>query len=70
MGHLVRQGVLKSVLTLGEEARLIEKLGRLEVCQAVVERRFWEFGDGLEQGHGHLGADHGGGLEKAFLLGG
>ena len=70
IGHLMRQGVLEGVGMFREEARLVEKLGRLEVRQAVVERRLREFGDGLEQGHGHLGANHGGGLEEAFLLGG
>jgi hypothetical protein len=34
--HLVRQGVLEGVLTLREEARLIQELGCLEVCQATV----------------------------------
>ena len=38
VGHLVRQGVLEGVLALGKEARLVEKLGRLEVRQAAVQR--------------------------------
>ena len=32
VGHLVRQGVLESVFRLGEKARLIQELRRLEVC--------------------------------------
>ena len=39
VGHLVGQGVLEGVLALGEEARLVEELGRLEVREAAVQRR-------------------------------
>ena len=39
VGHLMGQGVLEGVLAFGEEARLVEKLGRLEVRQAAVQRR-------------------------------
>src|SRR5438270_7998017 len=39
IGHLMRQGVLESVGLFWEEARLVEKLGRLEVREAAVERR-------------------------------
>jgi hypothetical protein len=31
ISHLMRQGVLKGVGTFGEQMRLVEKLGRLEV---------------------------------------
>src|SRR4030095_16577577 len=37
VGHLVRQGMLESVFALGEQARLIEELGSLELRQAVVQ---------------------------------
>jgi len=33
VGYLVRQGVLEGVLLLGEQAGLIQKLRRLEVCR-------------------------------------
>ena len=46
VGHLVRQGVLEGVLALGEEARLVEELGRLEVRQAAMERLLGQLGDG------------------------
>ncbi len=39
VGHLVRQGVLEGVFVLGEQARLVEELGRLEVRQAAMQRR-------------------------------
>ena len=38
VGHLVGQGMLEGVLALGEQARLVEELGRLEVRQAAVQR--------------------------------
>ena len=37
---LMRQGVLEGVGLVGEEARLVEKLGRLEVRQAAMQRGF------------------------------
>ena len=38
VGHLVRQGMLKSVFRLREQAGLIQELRRLEVRQAAVQR--------------------------------
>ncbi len=35
--HFVRQSVLESVLVLREEARLVQKLGRQEVCQPIMQ---------------------------------
>ena len=70
VGHLVRQGVLEGVLTLGEEPRFVEELGRLEMREATMQRRLGPLGDGLQQGQRHVGADDGGGLEQALLLGG
>ena len=68
VGHLVGEGVLEGVLELGEEARLVEELGRLEVREAAVQRRLGQLGNGLQQRQGHLRADDGGGLEQALLL--
>ena len=70
VGHLVGQGVLEGVLELGEQLRLVEELGRLQVRQAVVQGLLGQLGNGLEQGQGHLRANDGGGLEEALLLGG
>jgi hypothetical protein len=70
VGDLVGEGVLEGVLVLREEARLVEKLGRLQMCKAAMQRRLGQLGNGLEQGQGYLGADHGGGLEEVFFLGG
>ena len=39
IGDLVGQGVLEGVLALGEEARFVQELGRLEVRQAAMEGR-------------------------------
>jgi hypothetical protein len=36
VGHLVGEGVLESVLPLGEQARLVEELGPLELRQAAM----------------------------------
>ena len=69
IGHLVGEGVLEGVLALGEEPRLIEKLGGLQVGQAAVERLLGQLGNGLQQRQGHLGANHGSRLQEALLLG-
>ena len=68
IGHLVRQGVLEGVLALGEEPRLVEELGRLEVRQTAMQVVFGQLGNGLQQRQGHLCADDRGGLEQALLL--
>src|SRR5262249_53802550 len=68
VGHLMGQGMLEGVLTLGKETRLIEKLGRLEVRHAAMQRVLRQLGNGLEQGEGYLGANYGGGLEQALFL--
>ena len=38
VGHLVGEGVLEGVLPLGEQARLVEELGPLELRQTAVQR--------------------------------
>ena len=52
VGHLVGEGVLEGVVALGEEARLVEELGGLEVRQAAMQRRLGQLGNGLQQGKG------------------
>ena len=54
VGHLVGQGVLEGVFPLGEQARLVEELGPLELRQAAVQRLLREVGNGLQQGQGYL----------------
>ena len=68
VGHLVRQGMLEGVFRLGEQAGLIQELRRLQVRQAAVQRRLGHVRNGPQQGEGHVRANHGGGLEQAFLL--
>jgi hypothetical protein len=68
IGHFMREGVLEGVGLVGEEARLVQELGGLEVRQAVVKRHLREFGNGLEHGHGDLGANHGSGLQQALFF--
>src|SRR5712691_3447716 len=36
--HLVREGMLERVFEIGEQARLVEELGGLQVCKAPAER--------------------------------
>jgi len=50
VGHLVRQGVLKGEVALGEEPRLVEELRRLQVGEAAIEVRLGPLGNGLQQG--------------------
>ena len=69
VGHLVRQGVLEGVVLLGEEPRLVEELGRLQVRQTAVQRRLGQLGNGLQQGQRHLRADDRGRLQEPLLLG-
>ena len=54
---------------LGEEARLVEELCILKVGEARAEWHLGDFGYGLEQYQGHLGADDGRGLQERFFLG-
>ena len=64
IGHLVGEGVLERVFELREEARLIEKLGGLEVGQAVPQLVFGRLRDGV----GHILSDDRGHLEEALVL--
>jgi hypothetical protein len=68
VGHFVRQGVFEGVFQLGEEPRLIEELGRLEVHETTMQHRLRHVGDRLQQGQGHLHAGDRCRLEQALLL--
>jgi hypothetical protein len=49
-GDLPGEGVLEGVDDLREEVRFVEELGGLQVCQAVLHRRLWEVGHGVQHG--------------------
>jgi hypothetical protein len=67
--HLVRQGVLERVLEVRKEARLVEKLARLEGRETVPQDVLGHLRDRLEDGKGHIRADDRGRLEEALLFG-
>ena len=58
VSHLVRQGMLEGVFTLGEQARLVEELGGLELRQTTMQHLLRHPGDSIEQGKGHLHTTH------------
>ncbi len=68
VGHLVRQGMLEGVDQLGKEAGFVEELGGLEVRETAMQYFFGQLGNGLQQGEGHLGADHRRRLEETLVL--
>jgi hypothetical protein len=68
VGHLMRQGMREGVVRLREQAGLIQELRRLEVHQAVVQRRLGQVRNGPQQGAGYVRPNHGSGLEQAFVL--
>ena len=70
IGHLMGEGMLEGVLTLGEQACLVEELSSLDVGEAAVEALRGHLDNGLQQGQRHFMANHGRGLEEALGLGG
>jgi hypothetical protein len=68
IGHLLGEGVLEGVLYIGEEARLVEKLSRLQMGEAQAERLLRHVGYGLQEREGHLRANDRGGLQELFFL--
>ena len=50
VGDLVGEGVLEGVLEIGEEARLVEELGRLQAGEPWRSVLVRYLGDRLEQG--------------------
>src|SRR5215467_7881338 len=69
VGNLVSEGVLEGVLGARERARLIEELRAAEPHESLAQLAFGHFGDGAQQGHRHVLAEHGGGLEQPLVLG-
>jgi hypothetical protein len=45
--HVMGQGVLEGIFQRGEEARLIEELGRLQVHETSLECRLGQLREGL-----------------------
>ena len=69
VGHLMRERVLEGVLEVGEEARLVDELGRLKVSQPATERLLVLVRDRLEESEGNVLPDDRGNLEEPLLLG-
>ena len=63
------EGVLEGVFELGEEAGFVEELGGLQVAEPAAQLLLGQLRNGLQEGEGHLGANHRGGLEETLLLG-
>ena len=68
VGDLVRQRVLERVLELGEQARLVQELRRLQPRQPASHSVLVEVGNDQQQGERHVLADDGGGLEEPLVL--
>ena len=68
VGHVVDQGVAEAVHQIGEERALVEEAAGLELLEAAPHLLGRHVGDGLEQSHRHLVADHRGGLEQPLVL--
>ena len=66
VGHLVGQGMLEGVFTLGEQTRLVQKLSCLELRQATMQHLLRHPGDSVEQGKGDLHTAHCSDLEQVF----
>src|SRR6266404_4375974 len=66
----MRERMLEGVLEVGEAARFVEKLGRLEVTQPATERLLVLVRDRLEEGKAEVLPDDRGSLEEPFLSGG
>ena len=59
IGDFLGEDMLKRVVGLWHEARFIEKLGRLEVREILLEAFLRPISDGLQEGHGDIFANHG-----------
>ena len=68
VGHLLGEGMLEGVDQLGEQARLVQELGVLEMGETQAERLFRQLHHGLEEGQGDLCTHNRCGLEQALLL--
>jgi hypothetical protein len=68
IGHFVGEGMFESILPLGEQARFVQELRRLEMGQAALHSVFRQLGNSLQQREGHFHADGGSGLEQVLRL--
>ena len=68
VGHLMRQGMLEGVFQLGEQAASHRATPPPAGAPGRGAGRPRTLRNGPEQGQGHLRANHGSGLEQAFLL--
>src|SRR5262249_36849833 len=68
IGYLLGKGMVEGVFEVGKEARFVEELRRLQVHQAMVERRFGQLCNGLEKRARDILANHGCGLEQGLLF--
>src|SRR4029453_13195208 len=68
ISYIEGERMLKLVLEIGEEPRLVQKLGGLKLAEAVAQGCLVHIGDGLEQDEGYLLPDHGGRLEEPLFL--
>ena len=55
----MRQRVLEGVFQIREEADLVEELGGAKVFEPAPKLLLGEVRDGLQEGEGHILADHG-----------
>ncbi len=69
VGDLVGQGVLERVLGVGEEASLVQELGRLETGESERDPVLIDAAHALEQGQGYVLPHDGGGLKELLVLG-
>src|SRR4029453_16546132 len=68
VGHLMGERVLEGVLEIGEEARLVEKLGRLKMAQPPTDRPFLFVRHRHEEGQREVLPDDRGNLEEPLLF--
>jgi hypothetical protein len=57
VGDFMSEAMLERIGELGEEVRLMEELGSLELHETPTESCLRQLGDGLQEGEGHLGAN-------------
>src|SRR5262245_54365405 len=68
ISYLVGQRVLKRVLQVGKQLRLVEELGRLQTGEKAAEVRLRQIGDRLKEGKGYVLTDDSGRLEQSLVL--
>src|SRR5215470_1272013 len=66
IGDFLGEDMLKRVVGLRHEARFVEKLGRLEGREILLEAVLRPLRDGLQEGQGDIFADYGCRLQEAL----